>query len=118
VAILDPSRDRAAGRVMTSTLGARNERPPATVLCAMPVDACVVWIAVGLVAGTVTGVRGRSGAFRDLAAAVVGAVLAGLVFRFFRVRPLAGGMLGTVAIAALGAAFLLCALRVVRGARV
>ena len=77
----------------------------------------LIWSAIGLAAGWLASgfVPGRSGIAGDIGTGVAGAVLGGVVFRVLRLHLPFRGIGSTVAIAFLGAVFLLLVLRAVRG---
>jgi uncharacterized membrane protein YeaQ/YmgE (transglycosylase-associated protein family) len=86
----------------------------------MSLELLLVWSAVGMVAGGVAAAVGgtRSRAVTDLVVGVGGAVLAGVTFLILGIQLPLRGIVGTVCVASLGAAFLLFVARAVRGARI
>jgi|688.fasta_scaffold35897_6 uncharacterized membrane protein YeaQ/YmgE (transglycosylase-associated protein family) len=81
----------------------------------LPVDA--VWfILIGLAAGWLAGQimgAGSYGVVGDLVVGVIGALLGGFLFRIAGI-PMSGGLLGSLAVATVGAVVLIAGLRVLR----
>lgn len=80
------------------------------------------WIIIGLIAGALAGFfvpgRERNGCIGTTAIGIVGGLLGGWIWTEILNQNQAGGFLGAVIIAALGAAIVLLILRAMRGNRV
>jgi uncharacterized membrane protein YeaQ/YmgE (transglycosylase-associated protein family) len=80
------------------------------------------WIIVGLIAGAVAGFfvpgRERYGCLGTMLIGILGGILGGFIWTEVLNQPPAGGLLGAIIIAALGAAIVLFVLRAMRGNRV
>lgn len=87
----------------------------------MPPDLGILgWIIVGLLAGAVAGFfvpgRERFGCIGTMLVGILGGILGGWLWTEVLGQDPAGGLLGAIVIAALGAALVLLVLRGVRGA--
>lgn len=82
----------------------------------MTLEALLIWIVVGLVAGFLASlvVGGGFGLVGDIIIGVVGAFIGGALFRAAGWSAPFGGLAGTIFIAFIGACLLLLALRLIR----
>lgn len=80
------------------------------------------WIIVGLIAGALAGFfvpgRERNGCIGTMIIGIIGGLLGGWIWTEVLNQDAAGGLLGAIIIAALGAAIVLLVLRAMRGNRV
>lgn len=85
----------------------------------MSVEALIIWLVVGLIAGWLaSAVVGRgSGILSDIIIGIVGAFLGGFLFRTLGVHVPLKGIPGTILVAFVGATVLLLLLRLVSGRR-
>jgi uncharacterized membrane protein YeaQ/YmgE (transglycosylase-associated protein family) len=85
----------------------------------MSLEALLVWIVVGLIAGWLASavVGGGYGLVGDIIVGIVGAFLGGLIFSALGADAPFGGLAGTIFIAFVGAVVLLLLLRLVSGGR-
>jgi uncharacterized membrane protein YeaQ/YmgE (transglycosylase-associated protein family) len=84
----------------------------------MSIEALLIWIAIGLVAGWLASavVGGGYGVVGDIVVGVVGAFLGGMIFRGLHIRSPLGGLPGIILVAFVGAVVLLAAIRIIRSA--
>jgi uncharacterized membrane protein YeaQ/YmgE (transglycosylase-associated protein family) len=83
----------------------------------MDVQALIIFLAIGAVAGWLAGVLMKGGGFGlvgDVILGVVGAVVGGFLFGLLGIS--AGGLLGAIVTATVGAVLLLFLVRLVRSA--
>ena len=83
----------------------------------MSVETLLVWVIVGAIAGwlasLVMGTNRRQGLLADIVVGVVGGLLGGLILTTIGIRGLVTGInLGSIAVAFVGAIFLLFVLRI------
>jgi len=85
----------------------------------MSLEALLVWIVVGLIAGWLASavVGGGYGLVGDIIVGIVGAFIGGLLFSSLGAEAPFGGLAGTIFIAFVGAVVLLLLLRLVSGGR-
>lgn len=85
----------------------------------MTMEAILVWLFVGLVAGFLASlvVGGGFGLLGDIVVGIVGAFVGGLIFDALDAGAPFGGLAGRIFVAFIGAVVLLLALRLVRGGR-
>lgn len=81
----------------------------------MTIEALLVWLVVGLVAGWLASalVGGGYGLVGDIIIGIVGAFIGGAVFRALDIGAPFGGLAGTIFVAFIGAVLLLGLLRLV-----
>ncbi len=83
----------------------------------MTVEALLIWIVVGLVAGWLASliVGGSRSVLGDIVVGIIGAFLGGRLFAWLGLRMPLKGIPGTIAVAVVGAVVLLLLLRLVLG---
>jgi uncharacterized membrane protein YeaQ/YmgE (transglycosylase-associated protein family) len=83
----------------------------------MTLEAVLLWIVIGLIAGWLASVvvGGGFGLIGDIVVGVVGAFLGGIIFRALGIGSPFGGLAGTIFVAFIGAVVLLLLLRLIRG---
>jgi uncharacterized membrane protein YeaQ/YmgE (transglycosylase-associated protein family) len=82
----------------------------------MTLEAILIWLFVGLVAGLLASyvVGGGFGLLGDIVVGIAGAFIGGAVFRALDISSPFGGIAGTIFVAFIGAVLLLAVLRLVR----
>jgi uncharacterized membrane protein YeaQ/YmgE (transglycosylase-associated protein family) len=82
----------------------------------MSLEALLVWIVIGLIAGWLASavVGGGYGIIGDIIVGIVGAFLGGIVFHRLRIHVPFGGLAGRILVAFVGAVILLVILRIIR----
>ncbi|HLK92895.1 MAG TPA: GlsB/YeaQ/YmgE family stress response membrane protein [Polyangia bacterium] len=84
----------------------------------MTLEALLLWIVVGLIAGWLASVvvGGGYGVVGDIVIGVVGSFLGGLIFHALHIHSPFGGLAGTIFVAFIGAIALLVVIRLIRSA--
>lgn len=84
----------------------------------MSLEAVLIWLGIGLVAGWLAAavVGGGYGVIGDIVVGIVGSFLGGMIFRGLRIRSPVGGLPGIIFVALVGAVALLASIRLIRAA--